>query len=1504
MPITLPPPLMRAAGLSAWLRRAALGAALLVAGTPAATAQTVFGLSGTDLTSLELTSPTTRTRKPIAGLTSGLLLVGLDFRPATGQLYALGYNAATQQGQLYILDITAAGATVPATAVGAPSSLLLGGPTERIGFDFNPTVDRIRVVSTNNGNYRLNPNDGVATTDGMLAFTTTAMPADPNAGQDPFVGIAAYTNSFIGATGTTLYNVDEQRSILTIQNPPNVGTLNTVATLNTPFPLNTPGNTSDLDIFTNPITRAEKAYLSLNVPDPDPSRIGQFITALYAVNLATGAVALEGGVGGGSPFDPPTNANPAPGITDIAVQIRRTAPAVSGQLLYAVSATSNLLSFYSGDPSNIISAVSITNIADGQTLVGTDFRPNTGELFGLGYNPTTGESRLYTINLTTAGATPVGAAPITLSLGTTAAAVNSVGFDFNPTVDRIRVTGSNRTNYRLNPNNGALAFIDGTLTYAPGDESAGLTPQVGSVAYTNSFAGSTATILYDIDEARNRIVRQDPPNAGTLNTVGQLLGLTIDPANAIVDFDMYFDVAGQVNRPFIAVNNGGSTSSSLYTLVPNALTTNGDKTATLAGSIGLGILVRDISALPDPATVPNSTAAVGGRLLYGIAGGNLVSFDSNNPGVLRSAVNITGLPTDGTQVLVGADFRPATGQLFALGYNAAAQQGQLYTLNISSGALSPVGSLQAMLLGTTAQRIGFDFNPVPDRIRIVSGETRVNLRMNPTDGTFLTDTPVTNPAGAPTLSGVAYTNNDTNAATGTTLYGYDQARNVLLRSMDANAGTYVDQAGASGLTANLATGVDFDIFADLTAPATPVSTAFLVASPGGATTDNLYTINLTTGIASAGARIGVGSNLTGLAAFLTPVVVADLTWTGFVDTQWALAGNWEPMRIPTAADDVNIPDTANDPVVRGSQVARNATLGSGALLTIAANSVLSLDGNFTNNGGTTAAGDRGEVRFTGSAARSISGTVSFFNTLTGGSGGLALNAPVRVQRVLVVSGTVTSNGNLTLLSNTTGTGQVLQTGANSVTGNVTVQRFITPSNSGLGYRHYSAPVTGSTVADLATPGFTPVVNSDYNTAADPSLVSPFPTVFSYEQSRVTSSGDYAKDFDKGFQSPAALSSPLEVGRGYTVNIAGTQTVDFVGTVNSGNINQSGLSRSAAPASQDATGWQLLGNPYPSPIDWDVVGRSNVDGAVYVFRSTDVYDGTYSSYVAGNGGVGVNGGSDQIAMGQGFFVRVTTPGTSNGQVSFTNAARITDGSNPIFQRTAATDPMVRLELRGTSGPADETLVYFDASATVGFDSALDAYKLTAGTAPVLATEAAGAVRLSINALPALTTADVTVPLRLQVYQNGTFTLRAAGLTNVPTGTYVYLRDAQTGATIDLAQQASYSFAAVAGTQAPRFSLLLTQSKVLATAPVALAQQVSLYPNPARQAVAISLPADLRQQAVAVTLVNTLGQVVLRQTLAAGRTAVDQQLPLTGVSKGVYTLRLTTAQGVVNKRLVVE
>ncbi|WP_375417027.1 DUF4394 domain-containing protein [uncultured Hymenobacter sp.] len=537
----------------------------------------------------------------------------------------------------------------------------------------------------------------------------------------------------------------------------------------------------------------------------------------------------------------------------------------SAQTVYGLlgaAPSSSLVTFDAATPGTFTATLPITGLAAGQTLVGLDSRPNTGQLFALGYNPTGTQAQLYTLSSTTGVLTAVGAA-LTLNLGAT---TNRIGFDFNPTVDRIRVTGSNNSNFRLNPNNGALAATDGNLAYAATDANAAQTPGVGSVAYGNSFIGATMTVLYDIDEANSRYTTQNPPNEGILNSRATL---TVNTATALAtDLDIYFNPTTRANTAYLTVASGttAAPATQLYTL--NFVEgTN----LTAVGAVGpAGSLVTDIAfAIDRPAVLP----AVTGQLAYALAGTNLLTFDTAQPGTIRTSVGLSGVPAD--QTLVGMDVRPATNVLYALGYRVSDQQAQLYTLNATTGAATAVGAPLTLALGTsTADAIGFDFNPTVDRIRVV-GSNRANFRLNPNDGALAatdgqltynpgstTSTPPVaadlNAAATPAIATAAYTNSFAGAsmATGTTLFDYDRNLNVLARQLPPNEGI-LNTVGSSGLTPNLTTpSLSLDIY---TAAAGGTPVAFLAANTATSASSNLYTLDLTTGAATLVGAIGLGS---------------------------------------------------------------------------------------------------------------------------------------------------------------------------------------------------------------------------------------------------------------------------------------------------------------------------------------------------------------------------------------------------------------------------------------------------------------------------------------------------------------------------------------------------------------------------------------------------------------------------------------------------------------------
>ena len=403
----------------------------------------------------------------VTGVASGEKLMSIDFRPATGELYALS-NAS----KLYVINTSNASARTVGTAAFSPA---VSGTIASI--DFNPTVDRIRLVSNTGQNLRLHPETGaVAATDMNI-----------NGGGTPSVTGVAYTNSKSGASSTVLYDIDVTSGKLFKQDPPNNGTLVEIGSLGTTFT-----GQAAFDIkYDNSV-----ALLALN-------------NNLHVLDLNSGKATNIGML--------------QQQIIDLAIPTEPVA--------YAVDNSNNLQIFNPNSPMPVSKA--ITGLQSGENILGIDFRPLNGQLYALGSS-----SRLYTINLGTGAATAVGTSPFpTLLAGT------DFGFDFNPTVDKIRVISNTGQNLRLDPVTGGITAVDGILN--PG------TPMAGAAAYTNNFAGATSTTLFVIDHNTDKLYQQNPPNNGTLVETGSL-GINITNANG-------FDIGSMSQKAYLLATVGTAT---------------------------------------------------------------------------------------------------------------------------------------------------------------------------------------------------------------------------------------------------------------------------------------------------------------------------------------------------------------------------------------------------------------------------------------------------------------------------------------------------------------------------------------------------------------------------------------------------------------------------------------------------------------------------------------------------------------------------------------------------------------------------------------------------------------------------------------------------------------------------------------------------------------------------------------------------------------------------------
>lgn len=257
-------------------------------------------------------------------------------------------------------------------------------------------------------------------------------------------------------------------------------------------------------------------------------------------------------------------------------------------------------------------------------------------------------------------------------------------------------------------------------------------------------------------------------------------------------------------------------------------------------------------------TAPSAQAA----LVYALTDENdLLSFDSASPEDLIGNANITGLIGSNSEDLIGIDIRPANNLLYGV-----SDEGNIYTINPANGLASYVSTVSVALTGS---RFGVDFNPVPDRLRIVS-DLDQNLRVNVATGVALVDTPLQYGVGPgfgvnPNVTAAAYTNSFGPSprlvppGIGTTLYAIDvrAANDRLVIVNPPNAGT-LQIVGPLGVNVGSLTG--FDI---LTQGVNQFG--FAALQPVSSGVHQFYSINLGTGAASLIGTIGGGELIDGIA---------------------------------------------------------------------------------------------------------------------------------------------------------------------------------------------------------------------------------------------------------------------------------------------------------------------------------------------------------------------------------------------------------------------------------------------------------------------------------------------------------------------------------------------------------------------------------------------------------------------------------------------------------------
>jgi|WetSurMetagenome_2_1015567.scaffolds.fasta_scaffold49073_1 hypothetical protein len=428
-----------------------------------------------------------------------------------------------------------------------------------------------------------------------------------------------------------------------------------------------------------------------------------------------------------------------------------------------------------------------------------------------------------------------------------------------------------------------------------------------------------------------------------------------------------------------------------------------------------------------------------------------------------------------------------------------------------------------------------------------------------------------------------------------------------------------------------------------------------------------------------------------------------------------------------------------------------------------------------------------------SSIQTISGdSSSTFNDLTikSGSSVIVTTSRQQISGILLCNGILDPGGNIILRSTSSKTALIDGSGTGEVNSSLIVQRYLP---SGMGYKYLSSPFRSATVSELSD---------------EIDLAASFPPVYRFNEARVGSG--WVKYVD-----PSAILSPLQ---GFSVNLGPVSTpvtVDISGVPNNGALTTTLYNNNMAYTK----GFNLVGNPYASPIDWDAAqgwNRVNIDNAVYYFNesSSDQYSGFYSTYMIG---ISSNGVSNNIIPSmQGFFIHVSDGAFPvTGTFSLDNRVRIIDYTHP-FSKSGTNDEksIIRFfaSYSGKSDATDPFVVYYNEKASMNFDGRVDALKMfnTSQTVPNFYVFDKSGKELSIYGMPVKGDSICTLRLGLKTLKDGMITINAQDISGIFSDMVIRLTDIISGKSVNLEHGTSYSVNLPAGDYQNRFFINLSNS----------------------------------------------------------------------------------------------
>lgn len=656
---------------------------------------------------------------------------------------------------------------------------------------------------------------------------------------------------------------------------------------------------------------------------------------------------------------------------------------------------------------------------------------------------------------------------------------------------------------------------------------------------------------------------------------------------------------------------------------------------------------------------------------------------------------------------------------------------------------------------------------------------------------------------------------------------------------------------------------------------------------------------------------GAGAAITGASAAGTaflPNIQINTTGSYSISNHLNLTGNWTWSQGTFVVGSSNVHFYGSSASISGTTPSfDNLSIESGGAVTMPSGELF-VAKDLTQNGTLTAQSGSTLSLNGNTTGQTISGSGSSISVPVihaySGARTITLSKTTSVTDALIVNASVTfaAGGNLTLKSTNTLSARLAPLGSGaSVTGNVTVETVIPGGNTGwanLGVPGVAGQTVGSWDTYVSSGGTTGIPMTCNGCAYSPSVL---PSWFNSVQTWDEPTDSYDS---------VTVSTALTPGQGFWVYVGnGSTTTTDLKLVNTGTLVQGNVSYPVtASGSFSVDGgnfvyYNLVSNPYPSPISWGSVSSNNttIYNAIYAYNADF---GDFGSYV---GNIGTNGMSDVQAAGQGFYIEASTAGS----ISFSESDKVTtSGTYPLLKPAASTNSVgqnFHLILTGASDKS-ETAIRVHGSATNGFDVQLDArkhfvspgyegYPGSYSKYTTLSTKDPFGGNYSIQSIPPLTQ-SVSLPLLARVSSSGTYTLHAFNFNdfNMCVGVYDHLN----GTYHDL-KQGDYAFSISDTTSAPRFDLILCRDESIDITGIAQQNVNSgaILINQDQQSAYVKTAFTQNTKAL-ISVYNVIGQKLMNDIPVEG-TVTTTRLPLE-LSNQIVLIRVATDKEIVTRRII--